>query len=104
MAVIVSYVDLSVCGVAGLFYCGLVVRRARHQTTYEPVFEDWIWYSIPPCTAYGALALSVVFFMRRSSQVELFVVGAAALSLLAIGIHNAWDSITHIVVSTTRGD
>jgi hypothetical protein len=97
-------IALTVCGVAGLAYCGIVIRRARHQTTYEPVLEDWIWYSILPCTAYGALALSVVFFMRRSSQVELFVVGSTALTLLVIGIHNAWDSITHIVVSTPSSD
>jgi len=97
-------IALTVCGIDGLIYCGIVVRRARRQTTYQPVVEDWIWYLILPCASYGALALSVVFFMRRSSQVELFVVGAAALSLLVIGIHNAWDSITHIVTSTPRGD
>jgi len=52
---------------------------------------------------YGALALSAVF-LRRNSPVELFVVGAAALSLLLIGIHNAWDSITHVVISTPRSN
>jgi hypothetical protein len=97
-------IALTACGVAGLGYSGIVVRRAGRQTTYQPVFEDWIWYSILPSAAYGALALSVVFFMRENSQVELFVVGAAALTLLLIGIHNAWDSITHIVVTTPRSD
>jgi len=97
-------IALTACGLAGLAYSAIVVRRARHQTTYEPVFEDWIWYAILPVAAYGALALSVVFFMREHSQIELFVVGAAALTLLVIGIHNAWDSITHIVTSTQRSD
>ena len=27
-----------------------------------------------------------------------------ALGLLLIGIHNAWDTVTHIVVSPSRGD
>jgi hypothetical protein len=27
------------------------------------------------------------------------VIGAAALALLLIGIHNAWDTVTHIVLS-----
>jgi hypothetical protein len=94
---------LTVCGLGGLGYGGLVIRRARHQTTYQPVFEDWLWYSILP-TAYGALALSATYVLHRNTQVALFIVGAAALSLLMIGIHNAWDSITHIVVSTPRGD
>jgi hypothetical protein len=29
----------------------------------------------------------------------LFAIGAAALGLLLIGIRNAWDTVTHIVVS-----
>jgi hypothetical protein len=30
--------------------------------------------------------------------------GAAALGLLLIGIHNAWDTVTHIVVVKINGD
>ena len=37
-------------------------------------------------------------------QVGLFVVATAALGLLLIGIHNAWDTVTHIVVSNARAD
>ena len=95
---------LTCCGIAGLVYCGIVVRRARRQTTYRPVFEDWLWFSILPSVAYGALALSAAFFLHRNQELELDLVGAAALSLLLIGIHNAWDSITHIVVSTVRSE
>jgi hypothetical protein len=29
----------------------------------------------------------------------LFIFGGATLFLLIVGIHNAWDSVTHIVVS-----
>jgi len=95
---------LTVCGVGGLLYGGVVFRRARHQTSYQPVFEDWLWYSILPSTAYGTLTLSATYLLHRNTQVALFIIGAAALSLLLIGIHNAWDSITHIVVSTPRSD
>jgi hypothetical protein len=34
----------------------------------------------------------------------LFVIGAAALGLLLIGIHNAWDSVTQIVLSNAESD
>jgi hypothetical protein len=37
--------------------------------------------------------------LRSNPQLALFVVGAAALGLLLIGIHNAWDTVTYIVVS-----
>ncbi len=39
--------------------------------------------------------------LRSDFQFALFIVAAAALGLLFIGIHNAWDSVTHIV-STRR--
>jgi hypothetical protein len=35
---------------------------------------------------------------------SLFVIGAAALALLLIGIHNAWDTVTHIVLSNAESD
>jgi hypothetical protein len=34
----------------------------------------------------------------------LFVIGTAALALLLIGIHNAWDTVTHIVLSNAESD
>jgi hypothetical protein len=34
----------------------------------------------------------------------LFVIGVLALGLLVIGIHNAWDAITHIVLTGDRGE
>jgi hypothetical protein len=40
--------------------------------------------------------------LRTNPQLALFVIGFAALSLLLIGIHNAWDSVTHAVVSQNR--
>ena len=62
-----------------------------------------MWYSALPCLAYGALTFTAC--LRPDSSTTLFVIGGAALGLLLIGIHNAWDTVTHIVVSmsTDRG-
>jgi hypothetical protein len=84
-------------GLVGLAYGAIVVRRARRQTTYEPLWEDWLWYAALPCVSYAGLV--VTGFLRASAELPLFVIGAAALGLLLIGIHNAWDTVTHIVVS-----
>jgi len=46
---------------------------------------------------YAALAIGAAF-PPSSTQLALFVIAAAALGLLLIGIHNAWDTVTHIVV------
>ena len=61
-------------GLAGLVYGVVVVRRARRQTDYKPVFEDWVWYAALPCVAYGALAITA--FLPASGEVPLFVVGS----------------------------
>ena len=96
-------VALVMCGLGGLAYGAVGIRRARRQTTYTPVWQDWVWYALLPCSVYAALALSAAF-LRTNTQSGLFVIAAAALGLLLIGIHNAWDTVTHIVVSNSLGN
>jgi hypothetical protein len=50
---------------------------------------------------YAALAITA--FRRTNAAAPLFVIGAAALGLLLIGIHNAWDTVTHIVLTDSEG-
>ena len=90
-------VALGASGLAGVVYVGIVARRARLQTGYEPVLEDWIWHAVLPFIAYAALAAAALLLLRHAES-ALFLIGAAALLLLFIGIHNAWDSVTYIAV------
>jgi lipid-A-disaccharide synthase-like uncharacterized protein len=92
---------MSACGLLGLVYCGIVVRRARRQTAYRPVWEDWMWYCVLPASIYAALAISAVLLYTHMEN-SRFVIAATTLALLAIGIHNAWDSITHIVTGAAE--
>ena len=94
---------LLMCGVGGLAYSAIVLRRARRQTDYEPVREDWIWHAVLPFVCYGALTLSAAL-LSMDSRHALFAIGTAALGLLIIGIHNAWDTVTHVVVSSSEND
>jgi hypothetical protein len=96
-------VAVALCGVGGLVYCVLVIRRQRHQTDYKPVFEDWLWYAAFPFTAYGVLGLASFFLPARTHGAQ-FVIATAGLALLLIGIHNAWDSVTHLVVGDGADD
>jgi uncharacterized membrane protein len=73
----------------------LVIKRARRQTAYRPVFEDWLWHAVLPLIAYVSLVVAAVL-LRSDPQPVLFVVGAMALLLLFVGIHNAWDTVTYI--------
>src|SRR4051794_6853668 len=36
---------LATIGLFGLFYEAIVIRRARKQVGYRPVFEDWLWHA-----------------------------------------------------------
>jgi hypothetical protein len=90
---------IAVCALAALGYSIVVVRRARRQTTYETVQEDWLWYAILPCSAYATLAVAA-FLLRGFTTVAAFLIAASAVALLLIGIHNAWDTVTYIVVSS----
>lgn len=92
---------LGACGIVGFAYTALVLRHARRQTDYKLVLEDWIWHFTLPLIAYAMLAASSVGF-RLHPEPSLFVVGATALLLLFVGIHNAWDAVTYIAISRRK--
>ena len=85
---------LGLVGLSGLIYVVIVVRRLRSQTVYNPVFEDWLFHVLLPFAAYVALVVSAVIASSHLRE-ALFGIGAAALLLLFIGIHNAWDAVTY---------
>lgn len=90
-------IALGACGLAGVAYGLIVAQRARHQTTYRPVFEDWLWHAVLPIVAYASLVIAAVMLSRNPHRV-LFLVAGAAFALLFVGIHNAWDSVTYITI------
>jgi hypothetical protein len=81
---------LSVSGLAGLGYTIWVLLLARRQSTYVPVLEDWIWHTGLPMLSYAVLFIAGLTI--RSRPGALYWVGAMALLLLYVGIHNAWDA------------
>ena len=84
----------AVIGVGAIVYTLLVIRRMRSQNTYKPVFEDWLFHALLPFAAYVTLMLSG-FIGEWRARAGLFLVGAATLLLLFVGIHNAWDAVTY---------
>ena len=83
------------CGALGAFYSVVVMRRARRQSEYQPVFEDWLWHGFLPVMAYAALWLAGAMLGPNASG-AMFVIGGATLLLVFVGIHNAWDTVTYI--------
>ncbi|TLZ53308.1 MAG: hypothetical protein E6K18_00555 [Methanobacteriota archaeon] len=83
-------------GLSGIAYVVIVARRMRAQKAYELVLEDWLFHVLLPVAAYSILAMSA-YAAFSDARPALFFVGAAALVLLFVGIHNAWDAVTYQV-------
>lgn len=94
-------VALGAVGAAGMAYGGSVAMRARQQSDYTPVFEDWLWHVCLPLLAHAALLAAAVMLPGQARE-SLFGVGASAVLLLFVGIHNAWDAVVYIALSQTR--
>src|SRR4051812_45135163 len=73
-AIIGLQLALGIFGTAGVVYMSLVMRRARRQTGYDPVFEDWLFHAALPLSAYAAV-LVAAFLLSPVQTTALFVVG-----------------------------
>ena len=89
-------------GVGGVAYTIIVAWRMQTQTAYQPEFEDWLFHVLLPFAAYATLVISA-FAARPHLRDALFGVAAAALLLLFVGIHNAWDAATYHIFAKKRG-
>ena len=87
-------------GLGGLGYTAVVIRRALRPLEYRPVFEDWLWHSILPGIAYATQLVAGVGLLWAPGGSRFFALAATSLLLLFVGIHNAWDTVTYIAVSS----
>lgn len=92
---------LGTTGAAGVVYVVSIAMRARRQTDYVPVLEDWIFHTALPFIAYAAF-LAAAIALPRHAVPSLFVVGGSAVLVLFVGIHNAWDAVTYIALTRSR--
>ncbi len=92
---------LGALGLGALLYSTIVLRRTLRQRVYQPVGEDWLWHVLLPTAAYGAVLLAAFLFIGGRT-VPLFAVAIATLLLLCVGIHNAWDTVIYLTVTTLQ--
>ena len=86
---------LGLAGLAGVTYMLIVLWLARHRLAgYQPVLSDWLWYTVLPLVSYIALVVAAMVLPSQPVP-ALFVIAAAMMLLLFIGIHNAWDVVTY---------
>jgi len=90
-------------GAVAVVYSITVGRRASRQNQYKPVLEDWLFHVYIPAIAYLTISIGAVV-SRLHVDRALFAVGAGALLLIIVGVHNAWDTVTYIVAMRARGE
>jgi len=88
-------------GAAGIAYTIYVFTRIKRQDVYKPVMEDWLFHVLIPFMSYALLTVAAVW-SASAIRGALFAIGAAALLLLFVGIHNAWDTVMWHVFAKPR--
>jgi hypothetical protein len=93
---------LGLAGLGGVIYILIVLWLARHRLAdYQPVLSDWLWHTVLPLISYSALVVAAMVLLSQPTP-ALFVIAAATLLLLFIGIHNAWDVVIYTVFERSR--
>jgi hypothetical protein len=90
-------VFIGIVGAMGTAYSIIASVRAKSFGAYKLVLEDWIWHVILPVASHATILIGGLALLRFTTG-ALFAVGSASLLLLFIGIHNAWDTVTFMVV------
>jgi hypothetical protein len=88
---------LAIIGIGGAAYTLIVIHRARRQTTYQPVAEDWLWHAVFPLLSY-AILFGAALNLRHHAVTALFAIAGTALLLIFVGIHNAWDTVAYLAL------
>ena len=75
---------------------------ASRTEKYKPVFEDWLFHAILPIITYALMFFTGIVIHSRPLT-GLYFIAVAALLLLFIGIHNAWDAATFMAMRRRDG-
>ena len=90
-------VIVGLAGCYGILYLAGVARRTKRLTRYTADLDDWMWYTILPLLAYGALVAGAIV-LNALPRDALFALAGGVLSLIFIGIRNSWDVVTFLAV------
>jgi hypothetical protein len=93
--------SLGLLGLGMVSYLLLVMRRMRRIPHYQPPLKDWLWYMAFPLSAYIVL-IAAAITIPANPALALYVIGAAVVTLLFLGIHNAWDLVIYLAVERSH--
>lgn len=88
-------------GAAGIFYMARNIVLTTRLQSYRAVPEDWLWFGVLPLLAYAA-ALAAAVFMPSAHVNAAFLLAGSTVLLIIVGIHNAWDVVTYLAISSAQ--
>ena len=94
---------LGLVGLGMVIYSMIVLRRMRRMPHYQSTLEDWLWYMGLPLLAHVFLIAAAITLSANPAP-ALYIVSAAMLILLFIGIRNAWDNMTYLAVERAHSE
>jgi len=94
---------LGLVGLGMVFYSITVLQRMRRVPHYQSTLEDWLWYLVFPLLSHLSLIVAA-FVLPGNPAPALYIVAAAMILLLLIGIRNAWDMVTFLAVERAHSE
>ena len=94
---------LGLVGLGMVIYSIIVMLRMRRVPHYQSTLEDWIWYLSLPLLA-NVLLIIAAFLLAENAAAGLYIIGAAMLLLLLVGVRNAWDMVTFLAVERAHSE
>ncbi len=94
---------LGLLGLGMVLYLILVMRRMRQVPHYPTPLKDWLWYLVFPLTAYVVLIVAALA-LPSNPALALYIISAAMVVLLFLGIHNAWDLVTYLAIERSHSE
>jgi hypothetical protein len=92
---------VGLAGLWGVIYVFIVLWEVRHRLSYHLVLSDWLWYTLAPLLVYTALLVGGIL-LPITAELPLFVIAAATLLLVIMGIRNAWDVVTYMTIEGSQ--
>ena len=84
-------------GLGGAIYVFIALWELRHRLSYPMVLSDWLWYTILPLITYISLLVAGPL-LPLFHALALFAIAAGTLLLVIMGIRNAWDIMTYMII------
>ena len=88
---------VGLAGLWGVIYVFIVLWEVHRRLSYQLVLSDWLWYTLVPLLVYSALLVGGIL-LPITAALSLFVIAAATLLLVIMGIRNAWDIVTYMII------